>query len=254
MFRAYFDESGTHGKARITAIAGFVAAADVWVALTSEWNEILGRLANRGVTWLHTTDCHNGTKQFSGIPYSERQNLIAYLAGVISRNDVWAVWAGVNNADFERITGSNAEFRERFPKPYDLCFDEVVRQLWWWSRHHAGSTRVPVVFAAQEEYADRNRDAYSAWRNHPHAGQFLGDLTFDFPQVIVPLQAADMVAYQTAKEWEGLEYGEVNAATNFQMRPILHKITERRAMHSGGLYGELGLKNAVARFHATGGL
>ena len=107
---------------------------------------------------------------------------------------------------------------------------------------------VSVTFAEQKEYESRGKLAYSTWEKHPHAREWLGTLTFESPRGAVPLQTADMLAYEAYKEWEGIEYGELSFKTNFQLRPLLHKITQRYAMHSGGLYGQQALKTAVARF------
>jgi len=250
MLRAYFDESGTHGDAPITVIAGFVATAEVWAALEAEWSKLLSPLAELGVTWFHLVDCQHGRKQFDRVRREIREDLIANLADVVSRHDVSAVWAGVNVEEFDRL--ATPEFRQRFPKPYDLCFDEVVRQIWWWSRHNAQGERVPLMFAVQEEYEKRNIQAYQAWRAHPRAGELLGSLTFDFPKNVVPLQAADFIAGETAKEWTGREYGEMSLRTGFQLNPTLQKITQRRAMHAGGLFSTEGLKTAIARFMTSG--
>lgn len=251
-YTAYFDESGVHQGAPVTAIAGFVATDLAWRRLSSEWEEVLARLASHGVSWFHMAECMAGDGQFAGVPFPEREALVAYLAGVISRFDITAVWAAVNNEDFHRVAPQGAKFRKRYPAAYDLCFDEVVRQLWWWSSGNAGGSRVAVVFAVQPEYEDRNRETFGTWRRHPQAGEFLGGLTFDFPKWLVPLQSADMLAYEMAKYQEALEYGELSFSTNFQARTVLSKITEKHALHAGGIFGESALRTAVSLFEREG--
>jgi hypothetical protein len=246
----YFDESGTHGEAAITMIAGFVATIDVWESISAAWAAELAPLAEYGVDWFHATECLHGNRGWRRPRKEKRERLIERLSDILAGADVSAVWSGVNVDEWDRLT--TPKFRSRFPKPYDLCFDEVVRQLWWWSRHHADGGPVSIVFAEQKEYEERSAKTLQAWRRHPEVDRFLGSLTFVRPQKSLPLQAADLLAYEANKEWEGRQYGELSFATNFQLRPVLQKITQRRAMHAGGLYSARALKTAVARFHTTG--
>ena len=248
MLKAFFDESGIHAGARVTSIAGFVGTADAWTALTVEWKHVLGKLADRGVNCFHMTECAAGDHQFAVIPSAERHVTVAALAGIIAAQDVTAVWAGVKNEAFDRLTANAPKFRARYPKPYDLCFDEIVRQLIGWSGAHANSSRVSVIFAEQTDYAERNRDAYGAWRAHPLVGGRLGALAFDFPKYLLPLQAADLIAYEVAKYQEAFEYDELGWRTNFQRRPTLDLITARHRRGVGAFYGDLGIANAIAAF------
>ena len=250
MIIGYFDESGTHAGAKITMIAGYVATTEVWAAISEAWASELAPLAHYGIDWFHTAECLHGSKGWRHLPRAKRELLIDRLSDILATAEISAVWAGVNAEEWDQHT--SPPFRVRFPKPYDLCFNEVVRQLWWWSRHNADGTRIGIVFAEQREYQDRNIATHQAWQRYPDVNRFIGSLTFSSPRKLIPLQTADLLAYEINKEWEGRQYGELSFATNFQRRPLLQKITQRRAMHAGGLYSTRALITAVAKFHATG--
>jgi len=249
MLNAYFDESGTDGP--ITAIAGLVGTADAWSSLETQWVNALSRVAGRPISWFHMTDCLAGDKQFAGISTAERGALIAYLTGISAEHDVHVIWCGVNAQEFDRLT--TPQFRVRYPKPYDLCFDDIVGRLADWSRNRVEGSQVNIVFAEQAEYKNRNDVAYAAWKAHPQFNRFLGPLTYATPQQLVPLQSADLVVHQVRREWEGLEFKEVNLATNFQIQPSLDRITHSYKRISGGFYGTMALKNTIRGFHVKKG-
>jgi hypothetical protein len=72
---------------------------------------------------------------------------------------------------------------ERFPKPIDLCFDDVVRSLARWSKQNTNSELVAPIFAYSNAYREVGRlyGAQEWYRNAP------GSLAFDFPYRVVPL-------------------------------------------------------------------
>jgi hypothetical protein len=246
----YFDESGTHAEAAVTMIAGYVATAEVWAVISEAWASELAPLSDYGINWFHTGDCLHGARGWRRVPRAKRDHLVERLSNILAASEVSAVWAGVNADQWDQHT--SPAFKVRFPKPYDLCFHEVVRQLWWWSRHNADGTPIRIVFAEQKEYQNRSIAIHEAWRRHPDVDRFIGSLTFSSPRKLIPLQTADLLAFEANKEWEGRQYGKLSFTTNFQLRPILQKITQRQAMHAGGLYGTRALITAVAKFHATG--
>ena len=250
MLHAYFDESGTHNGSPITAIAGFAATTEVWSRIERDWIAVLADFDQKGLHTFHMTDCLAARGEFSRINEFWRDHILSRLVAILERSDIQAIWAGVNTDDWEDLT--TPEFRERFPKPYDLCFDEVARQLFRWSRHSADGTPVAVVFAEHPEYQSRAVFTYDLWRQRPDFARFLGAITRGSPKLVVPLQAADMLAYEINKEWEKVEYEELTWE-NIRPRTVLDRITTIHGLHGGGLFGDQAIRTAVARFHVKAG-
>jgi hypothetical protein len=249
LLRAYFDDSGTHAGSPIVMIAGYVATEQAWDSVQQAWKRVLDEFASKGVTWFHMSEFQGGHGQFAGLDEPLRKYLINQLSGILETADVQAIWAGVNAEEWDELT--TPRFLQKYPKPYHLCFDEVVSQLWRWSRHHAEGTPVPIIFAAQNEYQGHIEEIYTAWRKHPRAGEFLGQLSYGFPKQVIPLQTADMLAYEARAEWEMVEFEELNFENALGFRPLLDKITKIHGLAGGGLYGRQGLKTAIARFEVS---
>jgi len=73
----------------------------------------------------------------------------------------------------------------------------------------------------------------------------------------VPLQTADMLAFELTKDWERI--GQIGACgvdswSNLAVRSELDKISHGGSLQYGGLYDEGGLKTAIANFGSDGKL
>jgi hypothetical protein len=138
LMRAYFDESGVHKGSLVTVIAGYVAAKDVWASLERKWNEELAVYADKGVKTFHMTECIAQSGEFSGLDTFFSRALIMKLSEVLRDHNVKAIWSSVVIQDWDEVV-TDAGFLARFPKPFDLCFEHVVQQLWEWAKRNAGA-------------------------------------------------------------------------------------------------------------------
>jgi hypothetical protein len=53
MFRAFFDESGTHKESPVMVIAGYVSKLSLWTQFEREWKEVLSEY---NIKVFHMTD------------------------------------------------------------------------------------------------------------------------------------------------------------------------------------------------------
>jgi hypothetical protein len=88
MLRAYFDESGTHGEAHVTSIAGYVAAKSVWENVETEWDKEMSYYRERtAVRTFHLTDCLAGRGEFTGLDEFFRLAITSQLSRVLGRHE-----------------------------------------------------------------------------------------------------------------------------------------------------------------------
>lgn len=190
MLKAFFDESGTHNGAAVTAIAGFVGSEESWALLEERWTTTL---RNLGISTFHMTDAKAQRGEFSRIERRVIYELQLSLARTIKASSLSAVTAGIDSSAWPDCT--TPEFRAKYPKPYDACFKAVLESLRDWATHpwfgKNVQERMEITFAIQHEYTDRSLSAFDAWTRY--GGIEVGPIAFDSPRKRPALQAADFL-------------------------------------------------------------
>ena len=246
---AYFDETGTHSGARITAIAGFVGSKPQWEAIEERWISILSEYADRGVHTFHMTDCAAQTGEFARVDTPSRNYIITQLSEILGVQGVQAVSSAVVLDDWTDVVIDDA-FLARFPKPFDLCFDDIVRQLWEWAAKNTGGEKVAPMFAHQPEYDKRMSAVGDVYGAEQWYRRLLGSVAFGRPEEIIPLQCADLIVHQVGWNIEQRRYGKISIANSGQS-VALHNATNGRFIH-GQWFDAKGLAATVENFRKTG--
>ena len=245
MLIGYFDESGTHKEAPVAAIAGYIARVEEWEPIEIQWRQELAPLAAKGVKTFHMTHCQGQWGEFSQVPKLECDSLINRLSDILERADIKALWSAVDVPDWNAVTTPN--FRKVFPKPYDFCFQGVLREIMLWQRQHLDlNEEIQLFFSLQDEYEQRSLNAFKAWK----AGNpdFFKSLSYASPRDYPALQVTDMLSHLTNVEWRMIQHEGLNERNNFGYNPLLTKITKRNGMGRGGLYDALALRGVIKSF------
>src|ERR1700733_1534960 len=251
MLRAYFDESGTHGEAYVTSIAGYVATHTVWESVETEWDKEMSYYRQRtAIRTFHLTDCLAGKGEFAGLDEVFRLALTSQLSRVLGRHDVHPVWAAVVVDDWYEATPE--DFRIRYPKPFDLCFEEVVVELWRWATLRSGGEKVSPMFAHQEEYASGMDAVDRAYRLDTNYRQLLGTIAFGSPSEVIPLQAADILSHEISEDWRHVLYDTPTLGTVGTRGLLLNATRKNGLVGHGGCFDGPALSAAIGRFRNFG--
>jgi hypothetical protein len=240
MLKAYFDDSGTHGESLITAISGFLAPASVWKSVEDGWLDAMAGYGQYGIDCYHATDIENWRGQWAGAPRNVCRLAPMQFATVLSKHNILPVWAAVVNEDFKQY--STPESCAIFPTPFDVCFHEAMGQHYWWCKENLNATQV-VPIVAHGDYVDRITKAHDRYLTDGDFPEYIGTLGIDHPHRAVPLQTADLLAYEFYHWWRDTEYGNP-----LKERPVLEKAIEHnKAAIRGACYSGKGAKTAIER-------
>lgn len=248
VLEAYFDESGTHDGATIVSMGGLVGSADAWAAIEGPWQSVLSEYSEKGVRFFHMTECVNQTKQFSLIEKPHINYIITQLSQVLKDKPLSAIFSAVVIDHWNRVV-TDAEFLFRFPTPLALCFDDIVRGLSLWSAKHTDGELVAPVFAYRTEYASGKGiggDVLKLYGSQDWYKNSLAAIAFDYPERVIPLQAADLVSHQMNWEIQGRVGLRSRRGTK-----ALNWATSGRFIH-GHWFNGPALKLTVNRFQQTG--
>jgi hypothetical protein len=217
MLKAYLDESGIHGGAKVCVVAGFVAPAEFCDDLACAWGH---HLKSFGVTSFHAKPFASGSGQFSGWHHDDRQNFIARSILLLeqqwkgsvrshdARNDVVFVASSIETQPFmalslpERrwLTGGVPKDGGRWKhqgapsKSYFVPFQQCVAGCLQFAPYRE---RVNFVFDWQLDYEHNARKIFNGIkRRYEKFGSRMGAIVYESRHRAVPLQVADFVAYE----------------------------------------------------------
>ena len=251
MIRAYFDDSGTHWQSDVTAIGGFIGHAADWDAFEADWQAVLDDVRAYGITAFHATDCLAGKGDFVRLQgKSEVCSAISRrFARVIGKHSkIRFVWATVLNPDWDDVV--DEPFRERYEKPFGLCFEWCVTQLTHWARRYGGGRPVDLVCSEQNDFQERMHEIYR-WYTNAKLWAPLSSLTFASYRSHLPLQAADQGATEIMRYWRDAKFSRSAMESGRRMRPELKAIADGQGLHLGGCYDKSALRNAVRSYRAN---
>ncbi len=198
MVMGYFDESA-NPHADFICMSGYLADDDNFGALTADWNVLLAKYR---IPYLHLADfiASQGVYEELGWREKEKNSQISPalddFIGVIRRHTLAGIGVGLAARTYRDIT-KDARKKE---KPEVFCFEGVLRlaierlKKWNWDEP------ICLIFDDSRDYSMK---AYSnLWEvrdRNPDIKRWIAGIAFGNDEKFAPLQAADFLAYATAK-------------------------------------------------------
>ena len=190
MLWGYFDEAGEHNKAtgHLTrlAIGGFLAPYDEFQAAIEPWQKALD---DEGVKVFHMTDFEANQGEFAGWEKDrpKHERLLDNLLAVLDK----AKFAMVG------VSWPAAQSKKKvLRRTYETCFAQVINGAATTSFLEYDAVQTSLVFAEHPEFkAKRIVELYEAAKGF---ADFFRSCTIAKPCACVPLQMADLVAYEVA--------------------------------------------------------
>lgn len=191
MIAAYFDESGTHDGSVAVTFAGYSGSPDVWTSFTHEWIALLGQY---GLPYFHMSDYVARVPPYDKFSDQQRIALVSLLIAIINKHDLAGTAVALKRADFGVVL-PGAEGRANDPY-YMLMMRAMVDILLYAS---VRKQRVLFTFDRRQKVAELAGMLHEAMLQvHPWLKAVLSDGTvFGSKEEYVPLQAADLLAYES---------------------------------------------------------
>lgn len=196
MLRVYLDESGHSADptARVVAVAGGLASLEAWERFEPEWKRAL---FDFGIRALHMKDFAHFRGEFEGYDEQRRRSLLSRLLPSIMDHLELAIGAAVPMEHY-RLSLSPEEQARRID-PYFGCLRECVKHAVNHMHGLSAEEKVELVVADHPEFRAPALELYGVLKDGPW-GPRLGSIAFASPSDVVPLQAADLVAYELFQE------------------------------------------------------
>jgi hypothetical protein len=204
---AYFDESKSEG---VVTIAGYLGTVSDWNdRFIPAWQDRVLDQSPRPIREYKAANCRHGRGEFTDWTQQERTALTTSCVDIIVDNatllNIVGIGAVVAVRDMNDVDAVPASSSRRSPDiqgfAYCMCFWFVMEAALRLAEPHLGTDRLLLVFDDEKRLRHRAEsvfesglDEYPHFRGRVHAPSFLDS------QKILPLQAADLLAYETYKE------------------------------------------------------
>jgi hypothetical protein len=216
MLRAFWDESGStdNPQCRFVGIGGLIASADSWDRFDPEWQRVLDEF---GLPHFHAKDYAHWKGAFANKDVwreprrrAVMQELLLAIAEAKPR-----VLGAVMHLDAWRALSE--EEHGFFHDPWFCCMQEVVRMT---AVHcHMEQESVATVFSQQDEFAGRAATLWATVKKRTEPGYAdLGAFAMEDMRKLLPLQAADLVAYEIVSFAPELQPGQL---ARFPLRALV---------------------------------
>jgi hypothetical protein len=203
----YFDDSAT-GDLQIGVVAGYVAPVEVWDALFAPaWNRVLRDEGPTALSEFKAADCASGEEEFKGWSKEQRRSLVVELVSVIRS---MPIYIGVGTAFFWPGKADSAgdkrevrRWRRRMEtRSYGMCVGQCLGDALGITLSLDGIESVQPVLDEKRKFSEivaKNFGVVKKWIPGGHADKVSFPIEGNSKR-LVPLQAADLLAYETMKE------------------------------------------------------
>ena len=174
-----------------------MAPSESWQKIEAEWQRHLDYF---GVQYFHMAALEDGFEPLDKLRRELRYALYDNLTSVLLSHKPTPIASAMLNDDwntFDRSSEQAKLFFTRYQEPYDYCFDHLSQFLITHSNKNYGGAPIALVFAEQLKYQSRALFVYNNMKRHPHWADRFSSLTFAPMKKLLPLQSADIMAYDT---------------------------------------------------------
>lgn len=193
MLKIYMDESGTHDGSPVVSVSAYSARPKTWQEFTKRWN-----VAKRPIGVFHSTDCEALRSEFKGWSAEQRNELVARLLPTLDYADIRGIAVAINMNDFNAVAGKNDLFKRAFGSAYATCFQMAVHAVFD-EVERIGIQDQIAFFHEDNDYEAEALSAFNFAKSKRKRHKSKVSITFAPKDKFVPLQAADVLAFESNK-------------------------------------------------------
>jgi len=193
VLKVFMDETGTHDGAPMVAVGAVIADARVWREWTKDWDR-----AKKPAKVYHATDCANLRGEWEGWSAVHRDEYVKALLPVIAKHQLRGVVVGIDMPAYEKAMAAHPHLKGMFGTPYSGCFQWAVQSIIGDAINSNRKQRVAFVHE-ENAYKGEALEAFDWVRRNKARSEAMVSFSFGSKADYVPLQAADIVAYEGAK-------------------------------------------------------
>lgn len=196
----YIDESYSHPpKPLIYTIAGYISQEWRWRTFESEWNSALSA---EGLDYFHMVELAQGKHIYAKWEERKRRKFLRNLHRIIHKNTLADFAMSVVVADYDNVI--TPDIRYGFGEPHVFAAIGCLKGVSVWLNHSKLSKRERIfyVFEKGSIHDSTLQLVFDRYFNDEKQSETyrIGGCAFHDKKELMPLQAADVLAYENMLE------------------------------------------------------
>lgn len=200
MFSAYFDESGTDEKSPVIVVAGWLSNDKEWIKLSDKWQAVLTKY---NLPYFRMSKWQASQGPYKNMTQKEKNQLIERLTTIIKRHVSIGVFGAFHRSTYDEVLHKmhGKDYKTKFVKPYGTCAMLCIETLRRWMKSKSLDGPLAYVFETGARYSGEFFETFKAAQKGSNFNQsYPGGISFYDKRVVLPLQAADILAYEMYRE------------------------------------------------------
>ncbi len=193
---AYFDESYSHTpEPLVYTVAGYISTNIEWKKFQKEWRIVL---AKENIPYFHMVDFQACKPPYGDWSKEKRVRFLKSLHRTIHRRYRRSFAATVNIEDFESLA---PEQKEVLVNPHVFAATICMTMIGWWTAENLLHAPISYILEQGSKHDKQLRRLFQEELRDEDRGFFrVGSFELRDKREKLPLQAADILAYETTKE------------------------------------------------------
>lgn len=217
MLQAFLDDSTSNTGDEAFFLAGYINTTEMWDEFSKVWNFVLKQ--HPSIDYLKMSEAESLRGQFRNWTREDRDAKILQLAQVIKLSKPHFVFCCVSRSEYSETMAPVAP--HNLKNPYFMVFWGIIDSVSRYCQHDGSVLPVDFIFDNQGSMGDDAVLFYNETKNSmkPKLRATLGSTpVFRDEKLVLPLQAADMLAWHVRRNRE---------KSGDEGRPAYRLITER---------------------------
>lgn len=238
--KGYFDVSGKeeNQKDKVIVVAGYLAEAEQWRDFSADWLKVLKEEKvpvekNNTLPEFHATDFHarQGVFKDRNIWTDEKCGILYNkLIDIINTHTLYPVGMAILLNDYRKLRTENPALVLAFQKVGSLAANLAFWHCAQWAEKHNYNDSISYIFDMGDSFRTEITKAHEmACKSKQMREKFRlkkGEIDFKDTEEYNPIQAADIIAWEIAKD---IKESEITGIENHTTRPEFRKLALPKA-------------------------
>jgi len=200
VIRCFFDDSGKESERgnRIVSIAGYLAGGETyWDLFGTGWSHQLFR---HGISWLHMKDFMQDRDEYAAFKWDwpKKRSVLEDFIKVIKVSQIIGFGVALDAEAWRKVP---KQFTAVEGTAQEFCFLRIMRMIVERMKIVRPNDYVSVFFDCDKGFTPARFQKFIGFRDHdPEAKRYFQSFSIAEPKLYLPLQAADLLAWETRKE------------------------------------------------------